>query len=493
MSKAVVLTRLGVLATTVLGSDPQLSTPEEYARVLAPAVEGDTSLLWLTQAAIAAVFPLHDDFERFRRDAALNGAAAAIGRQVARSSRALAPNRSVPIRIATDTVIVDVHHTARTGLATGIQRVVRQTILEWTTKPEVELVGWDSAFTGLRHLSEPERQNALYGSVPRIARPRDWVLTIPFGTTYILPELAIEQGRTDRISCLAEFSGNQTTVIGFDCVPLTSSETVGAGMSAAFARNLSALAHFDRVSTISRASATEYSGWKRMLSGAGLTGPEIEPLLLPSVAEEVSADDFARAREQLVSGDAPLVVCVGSHEPRKNHLAVLYAAERLWLEGVAFQLVFIGGNGWNGAPFAEQLERLKNDGWPVKAISAVSDSLLWSAYRLAYLTVFPSLNEGFGLPVGESLSAGTPVVTSGFGSMKEIAETGGAIFVDPRDDNDVYRGMREGLLDPELHARLVAEAAELPTRGWSDYAAALWQYFVPTSVAPESERPASVA
>ncbi|UFS57741.1 glycosyltransferase [Subtercola endophyticus] len=497
MSKAVVLTRLGVLATTVLGRDPGLSTPEEYARVLAPAVNGDTNLLWLTQAAIAAVLPLHDDFERFRRDAALNGAAAAIGRQVARSSRVLAPNRSVQIRIATDTVIVDVHHTARTGLATGIQRVVRQTIQQWNSKAEVELVGWDSSFTGLRHLSEPERQNALYGSVPRIARPREWVLTIPFRTTYILPELAIEQGRTDRISCLAEFSGNQTTVIGFDCVPLTSSETVGEGMSAAFAKNLSALAHFDRVSTISRASATEYAGWKRMLSGAGLAGPEIEPLLLPSVAEEVSADDFERAREQLLSGqstgsDAPLVVCVGSHEPRKNHLAVLYAAERLWLEGVSFQLVFIGGNGWNGAAFAEQLARLTNDGWPVKAISAVSDSLLWSAYRLAYLTVFPSLNEGFGLPVGESLSAGTPVVTSGFGSMKEIAAAGGAIFVDPRDDDDVYRGMRAGLLDEELHARLVAEAAELPSRGWSDYAAALWQYFVPQSVAPESERPASV-
>ena len=118
---------------------------------------------------------------------------------------------------------------------------------------------------------------------------------------------------------------------------------------------------------------------------------------------------------------------------------------------------------------------------PVRAISAVSDSLLWSAYRLAYLTVFPSLNEGFGLPVGESLSAGTPVVTSGFGSMKEIAVDGGAIFVDPRDDDDVYRGMRAGLLDPELHARLTAEAARLSQRGWAEYAESLWQYFVPGS------------
>jgi glycosyltransferase involved in cell wall biosynthesis len=480
VSTSVVLGRLGVLSKTVLGHDPRAGSIDEYLGLLAPAIEGDTHLLWLSHAAISAVFPLHDEFERFRRDQALNGALPALQKLVSKAKRPLSPNRSVGIRIAHDTVIVDVHHTARTGLATGIQRVVRQTILEWQAKPEVELVGWDANFTGLRHLSAPERENALHGSVPRIARPREWVLTIPYGTTYILPELAIEQGRTDRLSCLAEFSGNRTMVIGFDCVPLTSSETVGAGMSAAFANNLSALAHFDRISTISNAAATEYRGWKQMLAGAGLTGPEIVPLLLPSVAEEVSAADFEVARARLVTGDAPLVVCVGSHEPRKNHLAVLYAAERLWREGVEFQLVFIGGNGWNGDAFRRQLERLEADGRPVKAISAVSDSLLWSAYRLAYLTVFPSLNEGFGLPVGESLAAGTPVVTSDFGSMKEIAIGGGAIFVDPRDDDNIYEGFKSGLGDAELHARLVAETALLSDRGWSDYADSLWQYFVPT-------------
>ncbi|MEF2977769.1 glycosyltransferase [Subtercola sp. YIM 133946] len=481
MSTSVVLGRLGVLSKTVLGRDSQPGSVDGYLALLAPAVEGDTNLLWLSHAAIAAVFPRHDEFERFRRDQALNGALPALAALVAAAKRPFAPNRGVGIRIATDTIVVDVHHTARTGLATGIQRVVRQTILQWQGRAEVELVGWDANFTGLRHLSAPERQNALHGSVPRITRPRDWVLTIPFGTTYILPELALERGRTDRISCLAEFSGNRTTVIGFDCVPLTSSETVGAGMSAAFANNLAGLAHFDRISTISGAAATEYRGWRQMLSGAGITGPEIEPLLLPSVAEDVSAADFELARTRLLTGDDPLVVCVGSHEPRKNHLAVLYAAERLWREGVRFQLVFIGGNGWNGDAFRRQLERLQGEGRPVKAISAVSDSLLWSAYRLSYVTVFPSLNEGFGLPVGESLSAGTPVVTSDFGSMKEIASGGGAIFVDPRDDDDVYRGMRAGLTDPELHARLSAEAAALPARGWSEYADALWQYFVPTS------------
>ncbi|QWT25039.1 glycosyltransferase [Subtercola sp. PAMC28395] len=477
MSDSVLDSRLLTLGRT-LGVDSGETLPLGVRlERIAESVATDTARLWLALAAISAQFPFVSDFERFRRDAALNGTVHALEAAVKHSRRLRAPNRSVEVRIVTGGVFVDVHHTSRTGLATGIQRVVRQTIVEWNDRTGVELVGWDPGFTGLRQLSAPERQNALYGSVPRIARASKWQLTIPYQSRYILPELAIETDRTARLQCFAEFSGNRTGVIGFDCVPLTSSETVGEGMSAAFAKNLAALAHFDQVSTISVAAATEYRGWKRMLGGAGLTGPEIEPLLLPSVAEQVSAPEFAEATKKLVEGSDPLVVCVGSHEPRKNHLAVLFAAERLWREGVSFQLVFIGGNGWHGDEFRAQLDTLATQGRPVRAISAVSDSLLWSAYRLARVTIFPSLNEGFGLPVGESLAAGTPVITSNFGSMKEIAISGGAIFVDPRDDDDVFRGLKAGLLDDELHARLVLEAQDLPARDWSDYASELWEYF----------------
>lgn len=56
---------------------------------------------------------------------------------------------------------------------------------------------------------------------------------------------------------------------------------------------------------------------------------------------------------------------------------------------------------------------------PVQAITALSDDLLWAAYRLARFTLLPSFNESFGLPVAESLASGTtPVVTSDFGSMR---------------------------------------------------------------------------
>jgi glycosyltransferase involved in cell wall biosynthesis len=92
--------------------------------------------------------------------------------------------------------------------------------------------------------------------------------------------------------------------------------------------------------------------------------------------------------------------------------------------------------------------------------------------------IFPSLNEGFGLPVAESLASGTPVITSDHGSMREIAVAGGALLVDPRDDLDITGALRALLTDDELHARLSAQARALPHRSWDSYAAELWQYLV---------------
>jgi len=338
------------------------------------------------------------------------------------------------------------------------------------------LVGWDSSDRTLRELDPPLRRNALYGTVPDAKADPSSDILVPWRSRYVLPELATEDERTSRIAALAEFSGNRTATIGFDCVPLTTAETAHIGMSAAFSRTLVAVSHMDRVATISEAAAVEYRGWREMLAGVGRKGPEIQRILLPSEAGSVDDAALARAKEKLVTGDLPLVVCVGSHEPRKNHLAVLHAAELLWREGREFSLVFIGGNAWNSEGFDVQLERLKAEGREVESFSAITDELLWSAYRLARFTVFPSLNEGFGLPVAESLAVGTPVLTAEYGSMAEIASQGGAVTVDSRDDHDIARGMRELLTDDALLERLRTEALRRDNSSWAEYAATLWDF-----------------
>jgi glycosyltransferase involved in cell wall biosynthesis len=185
-----------------------------------------------------------------------------------------------------------------------------------------------------------------------------------------------------------------------------------------------------------------------------------------------------QVRDLLGIGSLPVVLAVGSHEPRKNHLALLHAAEILWREGLSFNLALIGGNSWNHADFDAQVELLRQANRPVQTIIGLPDDLLWAAYRQAYCTVFPSLHEGFGLPVAESLASGTPVITSNFGSMRELARHGGALLIDPRHDQQLTDALRQLLVDQPLRDRLAAEAAHLPPRTWDDYAASSWAYLV---------------
>ncbi|MCU1431584.1 MAG: glycosyltransferase family 1 protein [Actinotalea sp.] len=381
------------------------------------------------------------------------------------------------VRVATDEVLVDVAHTVSTVLTTGIQRVARETVRRWLRDHGCTPLSWTSGFQAMRELSEveAERIRASAAEEDVAARPEATVV-VPWHATYLLPELAAEPERSSRLLALSEFSPNRTGVVGFDCVPITSAETTQTGFAGVFARNLAAVRYFDRVATISGAAATEYRGWRSTLSAIGVTGPQIEPVHLPVEVAEPSEQDTEAARRRFIVGRLPLVLVVGSHEPRKNHLAVLHAAELLWREGMQFSLSFVGGNSWGSEGFTRTLADVQRAGRPVDTESRLSDGQLWAAYRLARCTVFPSLNEGFGLPVAESLAAGTPALTSAFGSMLELAAEGGTVTVDPRDDRAIAEALRSLLEDEALHVRLSTEARRRPPRGWDTYAAELWAF-----------------
>lgn len=479
MPKQTTQSRLQVLIEALEPTAPSSPSSAALARLVPHYLSPEPEKVWLALAVLKAEFPTRSDVIDCIRKIRLDGAEKTLSR-LSRSAARISVFEGFgvrEVRVVSGVTVVDVHHTARTGLATGIQRVVRKTIEQWDLNHSILLAGWSSGFGGLRELTSLERENALYGSQRDAVAPRGGEITIPWRSTYILPELSIEPERVARIAALAEFSGNASYAIGFDCVPLTSAETTGLGMGGAFAKNLAAVARFDKVATISEAAATEYRGWRRMLSGAGLSGPDIECVFLAADAGNVDEAELAVARDALVQGDLPLLLCVGSHEPRKNHLAVLTAAEMLWRDGHEFCLSFVGGNSWGAEAFTAQLEQLQAIGRPVQSISAISDALLWGGYRLARGTVFPSLNEGFGLPVAESLAVGTPVVTSNFGSMREICAEGGAILVDPRSDAAVAEGIAEMLFSEESNARMRREAELRVNKGWDEYASELWSYF----------------
>jgi len=449
----------------------------DLAAALADVVDiRDRSHVWLTLAVLTGRFPDRTAVVEVARASEFDN-----GDSLWRAVADLTTDESAAwqVRVATDEVLVDVAHTASTILTTGIQRVARETTRRWLRDHDCTPVSWSRDFQSLRELTVVERMRIAESKAEEDVEARpEATIVVPWRATYLLPELAAEPARSSRLLALAELTPNRTGVIGFDCVPITSAETTQFGFAGVFAGNLAAVRYFDVVATISQSSAAEYSGWRSMLSAIGVSGPLIEPVQLPVEVADPPPADIEAARARFLVGRLPLVLVVGSHEPRKNHLAVLHAAELLWREGIEFSLSFVGGNSWGSDSFSRRLADLQRAGRLVDSESRLSDGRLWSVYRLARFTVFPSLNEGFGLPVAESLAAGTPAITSNFGSMLEIAADGGAITVDPHDDHAIAAAMRTLLVDDLVHEHLSAQARDRPVRTWDDYAREVWSLLV---------------
>jgi glycosyltransferase involved in cell wall biosynthesis len=174
------------------------------------------------------------------------------------------------------------------------------------------------------------------------------------------------------------------------------------------------------------------------------------------------------------SGPGGFWLSVGSLEPRKNHRRLLEAYAR---SGSSLPLVLAGGKGWLMDDFAGHTAGVVLTGY-------VSDSELEWLYRNCFGFVYPSLFEGFGMPVLEALSLGSPVICSNTTSLPEVAGEAG-LLVDPLDAGAIAAAMvrlasgeigREGLREAglrqarrfswEASARKLAEVYEHCARIW---------------------------
>lgn len=143
------------------------------------------------------------------------------------------------------------------------------------------------------------------------------------------------------------------------------------------------------------------------------------------------------------------VVCVGTLEPRKNLPGLLEAWRRL--DRRDDHLVLVGPSGWGDVPGGTALPaNVTTTGW---VDVEVRDAL----YRGAVASCYPSLLEGFGLPVLESMALGCPVVTSTGTATAELVADGAGVAVDPRDP-DAIAGALGRLLDDDAHRAALAAA-----------------------------------
>lgn len=430
---------------------------------------------WLVLAAIKGAFPLADEVEQLARRLQLHDADTVafelLGRQHADPSSLHA---HLAMDLVIDGVVVDVDFCARHMTNTGIQRVTRSTLPLWDAKHPLTPVAHTGRQLGFRTISRTERGRVFeFGSTRaeelEEGEPFEARFIVPWRSTVVFPEVPHVHAQR-RLACMAKYSGNVVGAIGYDMIPILSGHLRPVGEGGHFAQYLALIKYAHRVAGISNSATAEFDGFKRMLTAQGLDGPDVAEVEL---AEDVPHDGGRREVP-----DRPLVVIPGRRELHKNVRACVQAAHRLWVEGLEFDVVTLGGAGWAEDGLTATVQKLKNEGYPLTTLGWVSDEDMWRHIRNASFVVFASQHEGYGLPISESLMLGTPVVTADFGSQREIAERGGCLLVDPRSDSAIADAMRTLITQPEVLEGLRGEITGRPRRSWVDYADELWDFLV---------------
>lgn len=158
----------------------------------------------------------------------------------------------------------------------------------------------------------------------------------------------------------------------------------------------------------------------------------------------------------------PYLLCVGSLQPHKNLARLIAAFREVRRDFPGLELRVVGRPQPRFAKDAALPGLLATPG--VKILGYLDERALAAAYRAATLFCYPSLEEGFGLPLLEAMSAGAPVLTSSVSCLPEIAG-GHAVFVDPLSVESIAGGMRAALrVPPDERAKRIAHAREWAAR-----------------------------
>lgn len=383
-------------------------------------------------------------------------------------------------------LLLDLSHTSHTRARTGIQRVARSLHHALQAGDQARAITWDPYQKCWRSLAPWERAN-LASTAPAASRGGSWPQSArwrgrwrrwtapqpapPAGSGLIVPELFSPAVAAALPALLATVRGPRIALF-HDAIALQYPELTPAKTVGRFPLYLQELLAFDGIAAVSADSRDRLVAYWRWL---GIASP-------PPVLALPLGLDLPPPSSTTAAAGMPRILCVGSLEGRKNHLALLDAAESLWIQGRQFTLELIGlAHPETGRAALQRVHALQAAGRPLDYRGPVDEAALERAYAACTFTVYPSLIEGFGLPVLESLARGKPCICSARGALGESARDGGCLALAEVNATSLAPALDRLLHDTAERARLTTEARQRRFRSWSDYAAELtaWMRTLP--------------
>jgi glycosyltransferase involved in cell wall biosynthesis len=201
-----------------------------------------------------------------------------------------------------------------------------------------------------------------------------------------------------------------------------------------------------------------------------------------SVFKPLLKEESVKVVKKETNGD-PYFICLGSIHPRKNIITLLKAFEKFKTENpqCPHQLIFVGRMAWKNSQVEEYLESMSfKNAIAFKGI--LNDQELSKILASATASIYPSLFEGFGLPVIESMACGVPVITSKGTAMEEISERAAFLF-DPLNVDELVQQIMFIVKNKSVVNEKVAQGLAVAEEyNWDKTADLLWKSILKAKV-----------
>jgi len=424
------------------------------------------------------------------------------------------------ITVEPDSIFIDISHTLNYPFNTGIQKVVRKIGESLISNPKIYWVIWNEvnqvwqlidkeivsrglpfqndSFVNSRNIGKRAKisiiffrafWHGVYSSYRYLITNYDEESRVSIGrflriAKYFKNYRSQEANPKNRIEILSPFIFNQTllivepiqgesittrlfylpkiarlSVLVYDLIPVSHPEYFASSSIQNFPNYLKVLSKANNLITISEFTSSQVRNFVPNFATKNLTS-----ISLPIELEDGVVDT---SQERIV----PMFLCVGSLEPRKNHMSVLKAAEWCWSEGFEFELTLVGGQGWKNLDVREYISYLRHKKFDIRVFYDASDSQVVNLYSQAFAFITVPWVEGFGLPLAEAISTGKFVIASKIDSHLEFGQVQGVYFVNP-DEIDMIASAMQAILKYHNTStdKVIRRKPELT---WSDYSTRL--------------------